>query len=646
MSASQGPQRDRPLAEQHEEWTAHLRRHVVSRRTVLKGSVGAAAGSLLLGPGLWSGSAVAAAIAAAGTVAGGFLVNGRHLSFGDDPRREMWVGGQLINVDTYNAVPPKSVRVWVEYGGDRSYGHRVEAEIRELLTHVPVWDGKPGVLKASRTLNADQFFVHAHLRGLHPGTQYHYRFRYAAGSEHGATADATFMTAPGDVAEPFTFTAFADEGIPGPSLDRDPSLLPESDWGMWNNGSYDDDDPDNPSRTGVNTTSAVILQITRVRNLTNGTPSRFNLQAGDLCYAQAEGDIQPIINPDGPNGSQPSSGNTPAPPANSGGWDYYDPWIWSSWFPMIEASAASIPWMFATGNHDTELFSAQVAADAATVDAYGSLGYGGIEKRLDLPRTGPSACPSVYSFTYGNVGIISLDANELSWEIQGLLGYSHGAQLRWLEERLAAWRHGGQVDFIVAFFHECAFSTCDGHSSDGGVRSKLAPLFSRYQVDLVVQGHNHVYERTNPLIYDATTNSARSSKQAVALSPAEPAEVEPAKDGTTYVVAGTAGTPRYGWSGKGETDRNFAVGKGSGSTVTGDAKTQTGPYVSELDFSQSYETVDWSQARYADYGFVALDVTPARRGQRTTMVLRYINQQGHELDRVVFSRTAGEDHRG
>jgi hypothetical protein len=38
---------------------------------------------------------------------------------------------------------------------------------------------------------------------------------------------------------------------------------------------------------------------------------------------------------------------------------------------------------------------------------------------------------------------------------------------------------------------------------------------------------------------------------------------------------------------------------------------------------------------------VALDVTPARRGQRTTMVLRFINEQGRELDRAVFSRVAG-----
>ena len=629
------------MAEQYDDWMAHLRRQVVSRRTLVRGAVGSAAGGLLLGSG-WSSQAAAAVRADTGTIAGGFVVNGRHLSFGADPSTTMWAGAQLINLNHYNALPPRTVRVWLDYGTDRGYGHTIEAEIRELITHVPVWDGKRGPLRAARTLNADQFFVHGPMVHLKPGTQYHYRFRYTSGRESGATPDATFITAPDPVGalEPFTFTAFGDEGIPGPDLDQDKSLKPESDWGEWNNGSYDASDPDNPARTHVNTTSAVITQITRVRNLVNGTPSRFNLLAGDMCYAQAQGDMEPIINPDGPDGTQPSSHNTPQPPAGSGGWDYYDPWVWSSWFPMIEPSAASIPWMVTTGNHDTELFSAQVAADSATVSNYDPHGYGGLEKRMDLPQNGPSACPSVYSFRYGNVGILSLDANDLSWEIQGLLGYSKGAQLTWLEQQLAAWRNQNTVDFIVAFFHECAFSTCNGHSSDGGVRSRLAPLFAQYQVDLVIQGHNHVYERTNPLIYDAATNSAKSSKQAVSVSAAEPAVVYPVTDGTTYVVAGTAGTPAYGWTGPRETDRNFAAGRGSGTTVEGDQKKQTGPYVNEPDFSLRFETVDWSQARYDDYGFVALDVAPAASGQLTTMTLRFINEQGKELDRVVFTRTA------
>ena len=69
---------------------AHLRRQTVSRRTMDRGPVGAAVGNMLLGSGTtWSDEAVAAAVARTETVGGGFLVNGRHLSFGEDPRREM-----------------------------------------------------------------------------------------------------------------------------------------------------------------------------------------------------------------------------------------------------------------------------------------------------------------------------------------------------------------------------------------------------------------------------------------------------------------------------------------------------------------------------------------------------------------------------
>jgi hypothetical protein len=35
-------------------------------------------------------------------------------------------------------------------------------------------------------------------------------------------------------------------------------------------------------------------------------------------------------------------------------------------------------------------------------------------------------------------------------------------------------------------------------------------------------------------------------------------------------------------------------------------------------------------------------VAPAQAGQTTTMTLRFINEQGKELDRAVFYRTAGE----
>ena len=645
------------MVEQHELFHQILRRNTISRRTMLRGSIGVAGAAFLLGRS--GGTAFADTLTSTGTVADGFLVNGRHLSFGPNPEREMWVAGQLFNLNTYNAVP-SGITVYVEYGDDASYGGVVQAELRELITHVPVWNGvAAGPVTASTTdlLNADQFYVHALLDGLQPGQTYHYRFVYTSGGQRGFTPDATFTTAPrGHSLEPFTFTAYGDQGITGKpgtgqTLDNAISLQPESSSHITDDY-YKTSDPDyyNPTSTtaptDISPVAALVSQITRVRNLVNFTPSRFTLLAGDICYANPSGDIQPIINPDGYDGSQPGDLNTPAPPANSGGWDDFDPYVWTSYFSTIEASSASIPWMFATGNHDAEIFSAALDADPTTIGYYGPIGYGGHAQRLDLPKNGPSQCPSVYSFRYGNVGIVSVDANDLSYEIQGLLGYSGGTQAAWLKQRLAEFRSDPRIDFVIAFYHECAFSTCESHSSDGGVRSVLAPLFAQYHVDLAVQGHNHLYERSNPIKYDPRTNTGVSSTEAVSLSPSNPAVVYPEKDGTTYITVGAAGRPRYAWSGAVESDRNFIAGvntnaPGNGTVVPADAATGVGPYVSQLDFTDEYETINWSQARYRDYAFIAVDVVPAVPDGTTTMTVRAINEQGVEFDRVVFSRRAG-----
>jgi hypothetical protein len=645
--------------EQHEFLQQQLGRNRISRRNILMGSVGAVGATFLLGNGYGS-RAFADQLTSTGTIADGFVVNGRHVGFGSHPQSEMWVAGQLFNLNHYNAVP-LGFKVSIEYGTDRSYGASERAELRELITHVPVWNGVPtGPVKASLSdvLKADQFYVHAFLGDLRPGETYHYRFVYTAGKQIGYTPDATFMTAPDPSArQPFTFTAYGDMGITGApgsgrTIDNAVSLQPETDSHVTDDY-YDATDPDyydptsKKAPTDISPVAALVHQITRVRNPHNHTPTRFNLLAGDICYANPSGDAVAIINPDGKGGTQPgaTTKNTPAPPVGSGGWDDFDPYVWTSYLSTIEPSSASTPWMFATGNHDVELFHADLGADATTRRNYGSIGYGGHAKRLDMPENGPGKCPSVYSFVYSNVAVISVDANDLSYEIQGLLGYSEGSQSAWLKKQLAHFRAEPGIDFIIAFFHHCAFSTCSSHSSDGGVRATLAPLFAEFEVDLAIQGHNHLYERTNPIRYDKATNSGTSSVQAVSRSAKEAAVVHPAKDGTTYVVCGSAGRPRYTWGGPEEIDRNFIAGVntgavGNGVEVAGDQKAETGPYVSQRNFTDHYETINWSQARYRDYAFIALDVVPARPGETTTMTLRAINEHGAEFDRVVFKRTA------
>jgi len=56
------------------------------------------------------------------------------------------------------------------------------------------------------------------------------------------------------------------------------------------------------------------------------------------------------------------------------------------------------------------------------------------------------------------------------------------------------------IDWIVAQIHEIACSSSKtGNGSDRGIRENRLPLFGKYQVDLVLNGHDHDYERSFPV---------------------------------------------------------------------------------------------------------------------------------------------------
>ncbi|MCZ9345312.1 metallophosphoesterase, partial [Streptomyces sp. TRM76130] len=204
--------------------------------------------------------------------------------------------------------------------------------------------------------------------------------------------------------------------------------------------------------------------------------------------------------------------------------DLYDATQWDRFLTQTEPVARSVPWMVTTGNHDMEAW-------------YSPDGYGGQLARFSLPDSGfdPRTAPGVYSFTYGNVGVVALDANDVSYELPANLGVTEGRQTRWLERTLTRLRAAPEVDFVVVFFHHCAYSTST-HASDGGVRAEWVPLFARHQVDLVINGHNHVYERTDAV------------KGGEVGRPVPVGEwTDPTRDGTVYVTAGGGGKELYGF---------------------------------------------------------------------------------------------------
>ena len=632
-----------------------LSRQRVSRRTMIKGALsGAGAIALTQFP------FARAAFAAGGGTLGpsGVVVSGRHLSWAGgadgDPTTAMKVTAQLHPVD---GTLPTGLRAVVELGDTPGrYGTRLPAAITNLVGMYAIPNGPVG----------NQFYVKATMGDLQPGTVYHYRIRLSDGT---VTGDAYFTTAPSranlgttrKAPAPFTFTAFADVGTniaptdPKYAWNQDPAVVTGANgtWprGVFDNNYYSSTDP----VAGVGGTDP-----TPANTLTQQMASQrpvFTLLAGDICYADPSGSGLPADDSLALTGGAPKGANN------------YDPYVWDVFLNQIESQAAFTPWMFATGNHDMEPLYGNTEFLGGRSNSHG---YAGHAARLDLPRSGPKGCPSVYSFVYGNVGVISVDANDLSYEIQTNTGYSDGAQLAFLTSTLKTWRTDPTVaptiDFVIAFFHHCAFSTTNQHASDGGVRAALDPLFSQYQVDLAVQGHNHIFERTDPIRNGQPTRQAPDGST-----------INPATDGTTYVTVGSGGRPRYQFRPapgdaapapagvtpygpqtlpEGQRYRGYAPAGGLNSSenntenvVNSYVWSAEGTAVNASGYPQGTkvpEVITWSQVRYDDYAFIAVDVKPATAGRATTLTIRTLADSLPgtaspltEIDRVTFSRLAG-----
>jgi hypothetical protein len=175
---------------------------------------------------------------------------------------------------------------------------------------------------------------------------------------------------------------------------------------------------------------------------------------------------------------------------------------WDNWFAAeqmywVDNDSLTIPIIPCLGNHD-------VSRDGGTA-------YFG---QFSLP-TFP-ADEKWYSLDWGpNLHITVLDTET---------GVG-GDQTTWLQQDLA--EHENYM-WKVVLFHRPPFSGGpDGIDTD--VRRYWVPLFDEYHVDLVISGHNHLYERTYPINYTISESTPASSPE----------------NGTVYIVSGGWGAPIY-----------------------------------------------------------------------------------------------------
>lgn len=311
---------------------------------------------------------------------------------------------------------------------------------------------------------------------------------------------------------------------------------------------------------GVNTAAAGnVAQVVAAR-------PDFAFVVGDLCYADL-------------------SGGTSAPLAQ-------DPTLWDKWFAQIQRSAGAMPWMTTVGNHEMERGS-------------GELGYDGYLARFTLPGNGAADAPVTYAFRYGNTGFIALDGNDASYEINRNADYIGAVQDRWLRESLAALRADATIDFIVVGFHNCMYCSNLVHGSDGGHRDRWGALLDEFTVDLVINGHNHGYERTHPV------------RSGVPVREAPVGGTIDSAQGTTYLTAGGGGQAEY---------------------PTGDLPAS---YVVDEDGHKNPETTEWSSTSYLAHSIAIVDVTPRDPAGTATMKITGISPDGpHHRHRNAHARQA------
>ncbi|MFL5355214.1 metallophosphoesterase [Archangium sp.] len=110
-----------------------------------------------------------------------------------------------------------------------------------------------------------------------------------------------------------------------------------------------------------------------------------------------------------------------------------------------------------------------------------------------------------YSFDWGHVHFVAIDSN-CAIGLASSDRCTLAAQKKWVEQDLAA----STAPWKVVLFHHPPWSSGE-HGSQLLMRREFAPLFEKYDVDLVLTGHDHDYERTFPMRGNAVAPSGTPS---------------------------------------------------------------------------------------------------------------------------------------
>jgi len=137
---------------------------------------------------------------------------------------------------------------------------------------------------------------------------------------------------------------------------------------------------------------------------------------------------------------------------------------------------------------------------------------------------------SYYSFNYHNIHFLILNS-EIAFN-------TNSPQYSFAKNDLAIASADASVKWIIVGFHTPMYTSPTKHPPNVSFRETYHPLFDKYDVDLVLQAHNHNYQRSYPV----TFNNAKSSEPLISSLQKNDYK-DPA--GEIYLIVGTAGKSLY-----------------------------------------------------------------------------------------------------
>jgi hypothetical protein len=202
---------------------------------------------------------------------------------------------------------------------------------------------------------------------------------------------------------------------------------------------------------------------------------------------------------------------------------------WDLWAEQYSPTGRSIPTMTAPGNHEAKDFMGQ---------AY--------RTRFTMPGGGVP----FWAWTYGNVFLVSTAAGAFFGDAEGAMeDIRH--ELIWMEQtlaRAAAMRAAGIVDFIVVTQH---FPSYTDHRTRGPISpdrvAAAEQILQRYQIDLLLVGHDHMYQRSHPMAYGQATTAGAYTDVLTPLTGGARTRQDRYANATGYieVIAGSGGKGLY-----------------------------------------------------------------------------------------------------